>query len=68
MLAARAYGGRINPTALGLILGGRKDAGAHRALFGFTNKQAAEQVGETLKDLSPHERAEHRDEIKWDGW
>ena len=50
------------------IIGGRKDAGTHRAVLGFADKHTAQQIGKTVEDLSPHEWAEHRDEIKQDGW
>ena len=32
-----------------------KDTGTHRAVLGFADKQMAEQVGKTVKDLSSHE-------------
>ena len=54
--------------ALGLIMGWRKDAGAHRAVLGFADKQTAQQVGKTVKDFCPHQGAEHRDEIKQGRW
>jgi hypothetical protein len=53
--------------ALRLIVRGRKDAGAHRAVLGFADKQTAQQVGETVKDLRLHQR-EGRDEIKQGRW
>ena len=43
-------------------------AGANRAMLGFANKQAAEQVGKTVKDFCPQQGAEHRDEIKQGRW
>jgi hypothetical protein len=49
-------------------MGWRKDAGAHRAVLGFADKQTAQQVGKAVKDFCPQQGAEHRDEIKQGRW
>jgi hypothetical protein len=54
--------------ALRLIGGRSKDAGANRTLFGFANKEAAQQIGETLKDLRSQQWTENRNEIKQSRW
>ena len=47
------------------LIGGRgKDAGANRTLFGFANKEDAEQIGETVKDIRSRQWTENRNEIK----
>ena len=47
---------------LRLIVGWGKDRGADRAVLGFAQEQAQEEIDEAVKDLGPKQRAKFEDE------
>lgn len=49
--------------SLGLIVRGRKDRSADRAVFGFADEHAEEEINEAVKDLDSKERGKFEDEL-----